>query len=204
MSKNKGFSDTSANRYSLALYELAKDSNSLVNVEINAKAFLNLISNNKDFKNFIKDPTLNREVLTSVINKISDNFKLEILFKNFVNFLVLKRRFFYLEQILKTFIEICSEKRGELKAEIKSAKLLNQEEIKKITDELSNNFKSQIKLNYIQDESLIGGLVVQVGSTMIDTSIKSKLQQIENRMIEDRGINGNKSFRSYKNIKRTN
>ena len=98
--------------------------------------------------------------------------------------MILKRRFFYLEQILKTFIEICSEKRGELKAEIKSAKLLNQEEIKKITDELSNNFKSQIKLNYIQDESLIGGLVVQVGSTMIDTSIKSKLQQIENRMIE--------------------
>ena len=46
------------------------------------------------------------------------------------------------------------------------------------------NFKSQIKLNYIQDESLIGGLVVKVGSTMIDTSIKSKLQQIENRMIE--------------------
>ena len=85
MSKNKGFSDTSANRYSLALYELANDSNSLVNVEINAKAFLNLISNNNDFKNFIKDPTLNREVLTSVINKISDNFKLEILFKNFVN-----------------------------------------------------------------------------------------------------------------------
>ena len=70
------------------------------------------------------------------------------------------------------------------KAEIKSAKSLNQDEIKKITDELSNNFKSQIKLNYIQDESLIGGLVVKVGSTMIDTSIKSKLQQIENKMIE--------------------
>ena len=184
MSKNKGFSDTSANRYSLALYELAKDSNSLVNVEINAKAFLNLISNNKDFKNFIKDPTLNREVLTSVINKISDNFKLEILFKNFVNFLVLKRRFFYLEQILKTFIEICSKKRGELTAELKSAKKLSSDEIKKITDELSTNFSSKIKLNYKHDESLIGGLVVQVGSTMVDTSIKNKLQQIENRMIE--------------------
>ena len=70
------------------------------------------------------------------------------------------------------------------KAEIKSAKSLTQDEIKKITDELSNNFKSKIKLNYKQDESLIGGLIVQVGSTMIDTSIKSKLQQIENRMIE--------------------
>ena len=71
-----------------------------------------------------------------------------------------------------------------MKAEIKSAKSLTQDEIKKITDELSNNFKSKIKLNYKQDESLIGGLIVQVGSTMIDTSIKSKLQQIENSMIE--------------------
>ena len=184
MSKSKGFSDTSANRYSLALYELASESNSLVNLEINSKAFLNLISNNQDFKNFIKDPTINRKVLTNVINEISENFKLEDLFKNFVNLLVLKRRFFFVEQILKKFIETCSEKRGELKAEIKSAKILDQEEIKKITDELSNNFKSKIKLNYTQDESLIGGLVVQVGSTMIDTSIKTKLQQIENRMIE--------------------
>ncbi len=184
MSKNKGFSDTSANRYSLALYELASESDSLKNIEINSKAFLNLILNNKDFKNFIKDPTINKKILTDVINNISKSFKLENLFKNFLNFLVLKRRFFYLEKILKTFIEICSEKRGELKAEIKSAKSLNQEEIRKITNELSNNFKSQIKLNYRQDESLIGGLVVQVGSIMIDTSIKSKLQQIENRMIE--------------------
>ena len=184
MSKNKGFSDTSANRYSLALYELAKDSNSLVNLEINAKAFLNLISNNKDFKTFIKDPTLKREVLTSVINKISDNFKLEILFKNFVNFLVLKRRFFYLEQILKTFIEICSEKRGEIKAEIKSAKELSSDEINKITEDLTKNFSSKMKLNYKHDKSLIGGLIVKIGSTMIDTSIKNKLQQIENKMIE--------------------
>ena len=68
--------------------------------------------------------------------------------------------------------------------EIKSAKNLTQDEINKITQELSNNFKSEIKLNYTHDQSLIGGLVVQIGSTMIDTSIKKKLQQLENRMIE--------------------
>ena len=61
---------------------------------------------------------------------------------------------------------------------------MSQNEIDKITEELSNNFKSKIKLNYIHDKSLIGGLVVHVGSTMIDTSIKNKLQQIENGMIE--------------------
>ena len=79
---------------------------------------------------------------------------------------------FLIDEELKNYNEICSEKRGELKAELKSAKNLTQDEISKITQELSNNFKSEIKLNYIHDQSLIGGLVVQIGSTMIDTSIK--------------------------------
>ena len=184
MSKNKGFSDTSANRYSLALYELASESNLLTQVENNSNTFLSLISDNKDFNEIIKNPTITREILLDVINKISENFKLEPLYKNFLSFLIMKRRFFFVEKILKNFSEICSAKRGELKAEIKSAKKLTQEEIDKITQELSNNFKSKIKLNYNHDQSLIGGLVVQVGSTMIDTSIKNKLQQIENKMIE--------------------
>ena len=184
MSKNKGFSDTSANRYSLALYELASEASVITKVEENSNSFLELISNSKDFRNLIKDPTLSQEILKNVMNKISENFKLETLFKNFLNFLILKRRFFYIQQILISFNEICSEKKGELKAEIKSAKDLSQQEINKITEELSNTFKSKIKLNYNHDKSLIGGLVVQVGSTMIDTSIKNKLQQIENRMIE--------------------
>ena len=184
MSKNKGFSDTSANRYSLALYELASESNTLSIIEENSHALLKLISNSKDFNNFIKDPTVTRDSLNQVIEKITDNFSLEILFKNFLSFLISKRRFFYVKQILKKFNEICSEKRGELKAEIKSAKNLTKDEINKITQELSNNFKSEIKLNYTHDQSLIGGLVVQIGSTMIDTSIKKKLQQLENRMIE--------------------
>jgi|TARA_B100001029_G_C15018755_1_gene429129 F-type H+-transporting ATPase subunit delta len=184
LSKNKGFSSTSANRYSLALYELASEKNLLAKVEENSSAFLNLISTNKDFNNFIKDPTLNQNILINTIIKISENSKLEVLFKNFLNFLITKRRFFYVEQILNNFIEICSEKRGELKAEIKSAKELTQDEINKITNELSNNFNSKIKLKYKYDQSLIGGLVIQVGSTMIDTSIKNKLQQIENKMVE--------------------
>ena len=184
MSKNKGFSDTSANRYSLALYELAFEASVINKVEENSNSFLKLISNSKDFKDMIKDPTLSQENLKNVINKISEDFNLETLFKNFLNFLILKRRFFYIQQILISFNEICSEKKGELKAEIKSAKDLSQQEINKITEELSNTFRSKIKLNYNHDESLIGGLVVQVGSTMIDTSIKNKLQQIENRMIE--------------------
>ena len=184
LSKDTGFSITSAERYSLALFELSEENNLLSQIEDQSSSILNLIEQSEDFSNLIKDPTTSQEDLLKVINTISENNKFESLFKNFLSFLIQKRRFFFIERIIKSFIEICSRKRGELKAELKSAKQLSNEEIAKITEELTKNFSSKIKLNYKHDESLIGGLVVQVGSTMVDTSIKNKLQQIENRMIE--------------------
>ena len=184
LSKDTGFSITSAERYSLALFELSEENNLLSQIEDQSSSVLNLINQSEDFSSLIKDPTTNQEDLSKVINKIAEDNKFENLFKNFLNFLIQKRRFFFIERILKSFIEICSRKRGELKAELKSAKELSNDEITKITEELTKNFSSKIKLNYKHDESLIGGLVVQVGSTMVDTSIKNKLQQIENRMIE--------------------
>ena len=184
LSKDTGFSITSAERYSLALFELSEENNLLSQIEDQSSSILNLIDQSEDFSNLIKDPTTSQEDLLKVIHTISENNKFESLFKNFLSFLIKKRRFFFIERILKSFIEICSRKRGELKAELKSAKELSNEEIAKITEELTKNFSSKIKLNYKHDESLIGGLVIQVGSTMVDTSIKNKLQQIENRMIE--------------------
>ena len=184
MSKNKGFSITSAERYSLALFELSEESNLLSQIEIQSSSMLDLINQNNDFCNLIKDPTIKQEDLSKIINQIAENNKFDKMFKNFLNFLIQKRRFFFIERILKSFIETCSRKRGELKAELKSAKDLSSDEITKIIEVLTKNFSSKIKLNYKHDESLIGGLVVQVGSTMVDTSIKNKLQQIENRMIE--------------------
>ena len=184
LSKNKGISLITAERYSLALYELASESNLVKQIEDQSISILNLIASNKDFSILIKNPTNTQEDMLKIINSISENNKFESLFKNFLNFLIIKRRFFYVEKILQSFIETCSKKRGELKAELKSAKELSSNEITKITDELTQNFKFKIKLNYKHDKSLIGGLIMQVGSIMVDTSIKNKLQQIKNRMIE--------------------
>ena len=184
MSKNTGFSITSAERYSLALFELSDENNLLTQIEDQSLSMINLINQSDDFSKLIKDPTINQEDLLKVINKISENYKFETLFKNFLNFLIQKRRFFYVENILKSFVETCSRKRGEIKAELRSAKNLSDDEITEIKKLLTKNFSSKINLNYRYDESLIGGLIVQVGSTMVDTSIKNKLQQIENRMIE--------------------
>ena len=184
MSKNTKFSITSAERYSLALFELAEENNLISQIEEQSSSMLKLINQSNDFRNSIKNPIISQEDLSKVINKIIENNKFDKLFKNFLSFLIEKRRFFFIENILKSFIETCSKKRGELKAELKSAKELSNEEIIKISELLTKNFSAKIKLNYKHDESLIGGLVVQVGSTMVDTSIKNKLQQIENRMIE--------------------
>ena len=184
MSKDTGFSITSAERYSLALYELSTESNVTSQIEEQSLSILKLLEQSQDFSNLIKDPTTSQDDLLKVVNTISENYKFDQLLKNFLSFLIQKRRFFFVERILKSFIEICSEKRGELKAELKSAKELSNDEIIKITDGITKNFSSKIKLNYKYDQSLIGGLVVQVGSTMVDTSIKNKLQQIEKRMIE--------------------
>ena len=184
MSDKNKFSDSSAKSYSQALYELAFEEKNLNDVEKNAISLLKLISQSEDFNLLIKDPTNKQEDQLNVMNIIFEKFNLNNLLKKFLNFLVMKRRFFYVEKILKDFVMICSKNRGEISAKLIVAKQLNENEINKIKNDLSQNFGSDVKLNYNYDPDLIGGLIMQVGSVMIDTSIKNKLQQIENKMIE--------------------
>ena len=184
MSKRKGFSDTSVGRYSLALYELAEESNSINEIEKDSLSIIQLISNSDDFNLLIKDPTNKKEDQLNVLLKISEKFKINNLLTKFLSFLISKRRFFYVEKILKNFLMICSKNRGEISAKLTVAKELNENEVNKIKDGLTKNFGSNVKLNYNYDPDLIGGLIMQVESVMIDTSIKNKLQQIENKMIE--------------------
>ena len=104
--------------------------------------------------------------------------------KKFLNFLIFKRRLFYLKKILNDFLNICSNKRGEIQAKLTVAKELNSSEIERIKNQLNDTFGTNIKINYLYNPNLIGGLIIQVGSVMVDTSIKNKLQKIENKMVE--------------------
>ena len=172
------------NSYSQALFELASENNSKNHIEVQVSSILGLIDKSKDFKDLIKDPTNKIEDQLKVINTISNQFKFNELLKKFLGFLVSKRRFFYVEKILNDFVSICSNARGEIQAELSAAKNLNENEINNIKNELSSTFGSNIKLKHKYEPSLIGGLIIKVGSTMIDTSIKNKLQKIEKKMIE--------------------
>ena len=183
MTKNNNKFSTK-NSYSQALFELANESNFVNDVENQVSSIIELISKSKDIKEFIKDPTNKIQEQLKIINAISDQFKFNELLKKFLGFVVTKRKLFYIEKILNDFLFICSNARGEIHAELYAAKNLNESEINKIKDELSSTFGSNIKLNHKYDPSLIGGLIIKVGSTMIDTSIKNKLQKIEKKMIE--------------------
>jgi len=180
---SKNTTSLTKNSYSQALFDLASEDNSINDIEVQVSAILGLINKSKDFKDLIKDPTNKIEDQLKAINTISDEFKFNKLLKKFLGFLVSKRRFFYVEKILNDFLFICSNSRGEIQAELSAAKNLNENEINNIKNELSSTFGSNIKLEHKYDPSLIGGLIIKVGSTMIDTSIKNKLQQIEKKMI---------------------
>ena len=184
MSNKNRFSDSSAKSYSQALYDLAVEEKNLNDVEKNVISLLRLISQSEDFNSLIKDPTNKQEDQLNVINIIFEKFNLNNLLKKFLNFLIIKRRFFYVEKILKDFLMICSKNRGEISAKLTVAKELSENQINKIKNDLSQDFGSDVKLNYNYDPGLIGGLIMQIESVMIDTSIKNKLQKIENKMIE--------------------
>ena len=183
LSKNK-ISVKSNNSYAQALFELAIESNVLPEIEKQVDSILVLIKNSEDLSYLIKNPTTRIEDLIKVMEMISEKNNHNELLKRFISFIIEKRRFFYVEKIFKDFLEVCSKSRGEINAELLAAKELNGEEITKVKNELAENFGSRIKLNYKHDPSLIGGLVLKVGSTMVDTSIKNKLQKIEKQMIE--------------------
>ena len=183
MSSKSTFSNSTSKSYALALYELSEEGSFTKDVEIQSLAILDLINKSQEFDYFIKNPTNGKEEQLSTMMKICAQFKINELLTRFMCFLISKRRFFYIEKILKVFLETCSKKRGEIKAELTAAKNMSKDEINNVKNDLVKSFDSKINLNFKSDPSLIGGLIIQVGSIMVDTSIKNKLKKIEKQML---------------------
>jgi len=184
LSSKSTFSNITSNSYAVALYELAKEKSQLQIVEEKVKNLKRLLNESSDFKEMILNPTVTKEEKNKVIIKIVDQYDFCRTLKKFLGFLTIKNRLFFLNQIIDSFLDLVSSSKGELKAKLLSSKELSKAELEKIRNELSKDFQSPIKIDYKHDPDLIGGLVIQVGSVMVDTSIKSKLRQLQKSMIE--------------------
>ena len=184
MSSKSTFSNSTSKSYGLALYELAKEKSELNKVEDGMNGLKALLNESSDFKEMILNPTVTKEEKNKIIIKLVDKYSFCQTLKKFLGFLTNKNRLFFLNQIIDSFLNFMSSSKGELKAKLLSSKELSKAELENIRDELSRDFQSPIKIDYKHDPDLIGGLVIQVGSVMVDTSIKSKLKQLQKSMIE--------------------
>jgi len=184
LSSKSTFLYSTSKSYALALYELAKENSELNKVEDGMDGIKTLLSKSSDFKEMILNPTVTKEEKNKVITKIVDQYSFSQTLKKFLGFLTIKNRLFFLDRIIDSFLNFTSDSKGELKAKLLSSKELSKAELEKIRNELSKDFQSPIKIDYKHDPDLIGGLVIQIGSVMVDTSIKTKLRQLQKNMIE--------------------
>jgi len=184
LSSKSTFSNSKSKSYAIALYELSKETFELDKVENGIRSLNKLLSESSDFKEMILNPTVAKEEKNKVIIKMVDQYGFCQTLKKFLGFLTIKNRLFFLNQIIDSFLDLASTNKGELKAKLLSSKDLSKNELEKIRNDLSKDFQSPIKIDYKYDPDLIGGLVIQVGSVMVDTSIRSKLKQLQKSMIE--------------------
>jgi len=185
MSSNKSFSSETSDRYSRALFEVANETKELDKIENDVRNFQLLFDSSSEIKNFILNPTQSKNTQNNVINLLSVKLGFSKNLKNFFLLLIEKRRIFFVKKIFKSFLKLCSKKRGEIKASLISSKELSSTELDEISKDLSNSMRSTIKFDYKVDKELIGGLKLQLGSFMIDTSIKNKLKKYKQAMLED-------------------
>ena len=185
MSSNKSFSSETSERYSRALFEVAQEANELEKIENDIKNFASLLIKSLEIKNFIHNPTQSKDNQNNVLNLLAEKLNFSKNLKNFMFLLIEKRRIFFVEKIIDSFLKLCSQKRGEVKASLVSSKELSETEIEIISKDLSASMGSTVKFDYKVDKELIGGLKLQLGSFMVDTSIKNKLKKYEQQMIEN-------------------
>tara|TARA_B100001250_G_C19802514_1_gene791757 strand:- start:1048 stop:1605 length:558 start_codon:yes stop_codon:yes gene_type:complete len=184
LSSNKSFSTETSERYALALFELCKENSELDKVESNISDLLRIYDDNAELKNFLKNPTQSFSNQIKIVNQVSDIMKFSKTLNNFLLILVTKRRIFFLKKIIISFLKLVSIKKGEVNATLISSKKLSSEEIKNINKELSSVIGSSLVFDFKIDENLIGGFKVQIGSLMVDTSIKNKLKKYEKLMLK--------------------
>ena len=184
MSTNKSFSSETSERYSRALFEVGNETNEIEKIENDVKNFQLLLNSSSEIKNFIQNPTQSINTQNNVINLLSEKLNFSKNLKNFFLLLIVKRRIFFVKKITESFLRLCSKKRGEIKASLISSKELSPAELEQISKNFSDSMGSKIKFEYQVDKELIGGLKLQLGSFMIDTSVKNKLKKYKQAMLE--------------------
>ncbi len=184
MSEPVSISTGIAGRYATAVFELASDGKKLKALETDVDALDAALGTSADFRNLIASPLLTREQQGTAIAAIAKKMKLSPIVGNTLSLMASKRRLFVLPQLVSELRGLIADEKGEVTADVTAAKALTKAQQDKLAKTLKATVGKDVKINMAIDESLIGGLIVKVGSKMIDTSIRSKLASLQNSMKE--------------------
>ncbi len=173
-----------AGRYAAALFELADGQKSIDAVESDLNGLQTLLDESDDLRRLVESPAFTKEAQGQALAAVLDKAGVKGLTAQFIGVVADNRRLFALPGMIKAYKQMAAEKRGEISAEVTSAVELTAGQRKELSESLKEKLGSDVQLVEKVDQSILGGLIVKVGSRMIDTSLKTKLNALKYAMKE--------------------
>jgi F-type H+-transporting ATPase subunit delta len=168
-----------AGRYALALLELADETKSLDAVADDLRALHKIIEQSEDMRRLLRSPLISREAQAKALAAIMEKAGSGATTRRFGQVLARNRRLFVLPQIIGVYLAELARRRGEVTAQVTSAVALSDAQRQALTDRLKATVGGKVQVDVKVDKDLIGGLIVKVGSRMIDNSLRSKLRRLQ-------------------------
>lgn len=177
-----GIKASLSGRYALALFELARDNKQLESVAESLSALKAALSESEDFRNLISSPVIGREDAAKAMAALSASMGLDPLAGNFLGVLAKARRLAQLPAAIRAFETLLSQHRGESRAEVTSAHALTKTQVTALEKALKARVGRDVAVDLKVDAAILGGLVVKIGSQMIDSSIRTRLNTLAQAM----------------------
>ncbi len=168
-----------AGRYALALLALADERKQLDPVAEELRGLKAIIAESADLRRLIRSPLFTRAQKSKAMTAILEKAGVGDLTRRFVLLVAQNRRLFALDRMISAYLAELARRRGEITARVTSATTLNDEQHRALVETLRNQVGAKVQVEVDVDPGLIGGLIVRVGSRMIDNSIRSKLQRLQ-------------------------
>lgn len=173
-----------AGRYATALYDLAEESKSVNAVAADLDRFAALLEGSDDLKRLVRSPAFSAEEQLAAVGAILDKAGISGIAGNFIRLAARNRRLFAIEGMIRAFRALVARAKGEAVAEVTVAETLSDAKLDEIRAALAATVGKDIKLNVKIDPAILGGLIVKVGSRMVDSSLKTKLNSMKLAMKE--------------------
>jgi F-type H+-transporting ATPase subunit delta len=171
-----------AERYAAALFELADERRALDEVANDLRQLRAMINQSPDLRRLVRSPVLSRAEQARAIAAIAEKAGLSPLTRNFLGLVASNRRLFAVPDMIEAYLRQLAERRGEVTAEVRAAQELTPAQRAAVEEQLKRVVGSKVAVDIQVDPGLLGGLVVKVGSRMVDASLKSKLHRLQAAM----------------------